>query len=522
MIAWAALGIWPLASYIFFMRLTLPVAVAVTIIGGYLLLPMRVGLDLPMLPALNKETIPVLVALALALLTLQGRDNTAHALPGLIPRNLVVLGLLGVLGAGVVGSVRTNEDDLIFGPRVLQAIEPYDGLSILLEIAMILSAYILGRKIFASKEAQRRLLIVLTVSGLLYTLPALWEMRMSPQLHNQLYGFAPSAFIQQMRDNGFRPMVFVGHGLSLTFFLASAILAAATLFRTEPEKDRMLWGTAVGWLFIILVLCKSMGALLIVLILLPVALFFPPRLQLLGAACIALSVLTYPFLRSNDLVPVDEILSFAERIDERRAESLLVRLSNEEVLMARALERPLFGWGTWGRPRIYDRKTGADLSVTDGAWVIQLGIGGWFRYVGLFGLLCYPVLALALYRQQKADPVAMGLVLILCAKLVDLLPNSEIGIIYWMIAGALLGRLELKTADAEAPDTAQSGEKLPTLKPSQTRTKEGGPQYARDFTPKLPQEDGQPAQTSSVSRSPRKTREARLYARSKPTQGYRR
>lgn len=516
MIAWAALGIWPLVSFICFLRLTVPAAVAVTIIGGYLLLPMRVGLDLPMLPALNKETIPVLVALALALMSLQGRDSTAHALKGLVPRNIFVLGLLGVLVAGVVGSVRTNQDDLVFGPRVLQAIAPYDGLSILLEIAMLLSAYILGRKFFASKEAQRRLLIVIVVSALLYTLPALWEMRMSPQLHAQVYGFAPSAFIQQMRASGFRPMVFTGHGLSLSFFLASGVLAAATLFRSEPDKDRMLWGTAMGWLFIILVLCKSLGALIIVLVLLPAVLFFRPRLQLLGAACIALSVLTYPFLRSNDLVPVDGILGFIERIDERRAESLLVRLSNEEVLMARALERPLFGWGTWGRPRIYDAKTGADLSVTDGAWVIHLGIGGWFRYVGLFGLLCYPVLALALYRRQNADPVAIGLVLILCAKLVDLLPNSEIGIVYWMIAGALLGRVEMKAADmdTEAGTVPQTVAAQPAGPGGPTRSRTDGARYARDFTPNLPPEDA-----GSV---PDKTRKQALYTRPKPASGYRR
>lgn len=516
MIAWAALGTWPLISFICFLRLSLPVAVAVTIIGGYLVLPTRIGLDLPMLPEFNKETIPVLVALVMALLSLQARDNTAHALKGLIPRNLIVLGLFGVLGAGIVGSIRTNADELVFGPRVLQALAPYDGLSMTLELMMLLLAYLLGRKLFATREAQRTLLVVLVVSALIYTLPALWEMRMSPQLHAQLYGFAPSAFIQQMRASGFRPMVFTGHGLSLSFFLAAAVLAAATLFRSEPEKDRMFWGTTTGWLFIVLFLCKSLGAFLLTIVLLPAVLFAPKKLQLLGAACIAIGVLSYPFLRSNDLVPVEGILGFIERIDERRAESLMVRLSNEEALMDRALERPYFGWGSWGRPRIYDRKTGADQSLTDGAWIIQLGTGGWFRYIGIFGLLCYPVLALALYRQQNADPVAIGLILILCAKLVDLLPNSEIGPVYWMIAGALLGRLELKRTDSEATDAASSVQTIAALEPAHRRATAEGSKYARDFTPKLPEEE------ESTAPAPRTPRKAASYARPKPTPGYRR
>lgn len=512
MIAWAALGIWPLISFILFQRLTLPKAVAITVVGGYLLLPERIGLDLPMLPELNKNTISVVTALVLALFTLRSRDNTAHALPGLLPRNLIVLGLLLVLTVGIVGSIRGNPDELVFGPRVLQGMRPYDGLSLMLGMIMTLCAYFLGRKVFATREAQRALLVVLVISALFYTLPALWEMRMSPQLHSQIYGFSPSAFIQQMRENGFRPMVFVGHGLSLSFFLASAVLAAAILFRTEPAKDRTFWFTSMVWLLAILVLCKSLGALLITLVLLPVLLFFPTRLQLLSAACIAICVLIYPFLRTNNLVPVEGVVAFAERIDERRAGSLLVRLSNEEILMARALERPVFGWGTWGRPRIYDPKTGVDVSITDGAWVIELGIGGWFRYIGIFGLLCYPVIALSLYRRDKLDPIAIALVVIVCAKLVDLLPNSEIGTVYWLTAGALLGRLELRAADAEEQEE-QVQEVLPSGA-AHARKDGGAPRYARDFPPKTAGK-----RPSDVGRTPR---DNDVYARGKPAQGYRR
>ena len=92
-------------------------------------------------------------------------------------------------------------------------------------------------------------------------------------------------------------------------------------------------------------------------------------------------------------------------------------------------------------------ENGRDVSVTDGEWVIHFGVGGWVRYIGFFGLLCWPLIGLFISKRHRIDPVCAMLALILSAKLVDLIPNAGLVPYIWLIAGSLLGRLELSLSD---------------------------------------------------------------------------
>lgn len=448
-IAWAALIFWPVVSIIFYRKLNLPVAFCTTLIAGYLLLPTQIGLDLPVLPRLDKFTIPSLCALALTIAALNRRDCTYPVLPGWIPRDPVTLGLFVMLAFGVIGTVLTNNDTLVYGWRVIPGLRPYDALSIFLGLAVMLIPLFLGRKLLASQEGQRVLLLALAISAVVYTFPALWEVRMSPQLHTQLYGFFPQSFAQHIRNGGFRPLVFLNHGLSLSIFLTFAVIAAAGLFRATTGQTRMRWAMATGWLFLVLFMTKSLGAFMIATLLLPVALLLRSRTQLLVASCIAGIVLTYPILRTTELIPIDRVMSFAESVSEARAASLNTRIENEENLLAKARERPVFGWGSWGRNRIFD-ETGRDISITDGSWIIEIGTGGWFRYIPIFGLLCWPLIGLFIAKRDRIDPICGILALIMAAKLIDFIPNFGMVPVVWLMAGSLLGRLEMKAADLHA------------------------------------------------------------------------
>ena len=55
-------------------------------------------------------------------------------------------------------------------------------------------------------------------------------------------------------------------------------------------------------------------------------------------------------------------------------------------MLERASERILFGWGRFGRSRVYN-EYGSDISVTDGRWIITLGQFGVVGFMGEFGLL---------------------------------------------------------------------------------------------------------------------------------------
>ena len=172
----------------------------------------------------------------------------------------------------------------------------------------------------------------------------------------------------------------------------------------------------------------------------PVVLLFRTTTQLLFAGVISVVVLLYPVLRSADLIPVDKVVALAERVSPDRAFSLQYRLDNEDALGARAAEKPLAGWGTWGRNQIFDPETGRMLSVTDGVWILVIGSYGWLGYIAQFGLLTLPILMLAFGRRWGTlTPATAGLALVMAVNLLDLLPNATLTPITWMVGGALAG-----------------------------------------------------------------------------------
>ena len=447
MTATIALTIWPFIAVLFYRLAPLPIALCLTIIGGYLLLPPRVGLDLPLLPSLDKNSIPALSALAMTLIASRDPDQARWMQPGWLPGSRAVKGFLVFFFIGIAITVVTNTDGFSAGPTRIPGHSVYDLFSFSLTAMMSLIPFFLARKLLASSDGQRALVNVLIGAAVCYSLLALWEVRMSPQLNRQLYGFFAHIWQQHVRGDGFRPLVFLSHGLLLGIFFASAIAAAFSMARWATKRQRMVFFGAGLWLLGTLFLAKSLGAFLIVLAILPVALMLPRRMQVMVSASIVIIVFTYPFLRHVDLVPTDTIVSLTERIDPKRAQSLDYRFANEDALLQRARERSLFGWGEWGRSRIYD-ENGRDISTTDGRWVILFGEGGWVRYICYFGLLTWGIVALLFRRKDMLNPVSISIVLALTANLIDMLPNSAISPLTWLMAGALVGRLE---QDAESP-----------------------------------------------------------------------
>ena len=114
------------------------------------------------------------------------------------------------------------------------------------------------------------------------------------------------------------------------------------------------------------------------------------------------------------------------------------------MLLAKTAERPVFGWGSWGRGRIYKThwtgKFDYDLTITDGTWIIIISTFGWAGYIASFGLLAFPTARAFRYRRQFAKfPSFVILLAVLVTNLFDLLPNSSLTPITWLIAGTLAG-----------------------------------------------------------------------------------
>ena len=163
-------------------------------------------------------------------------------------------------------------------------------------------------------------------AGLAYSVPMLIEVVMSPQMNVWVYGFFQHDFWQTVRYGGYRPVVFLPHGLWVAFFAFMALAAAVTLFRHVGPEARPKALVVMLYLAAMLVLCRSAGPLVYALGMVPLILLVPVRLQLVIAAGLAVLVVTYPVLRGAHLVPIDQILAFADTLSPDRAYSLRFRI----------------------------------------------------------------------------------------------------------------------------------------------------------------------------------------------------
>lgn len=461
----STLFVFPIVAILLFRYLQPRAAFVWTILIGYLFIPNLAFVDPPVLPRLDKHTVPALMSVICLLAVYPRMKAQAQTgLPSWIPGTPLIRLLIITMLIGAFMTVATNLDTLVYGPVVLPALKLYDGFSGTLTTIMLILPALIARKYLASEESHKLILKSLALAALLYTPLIVFELVMSPQLNRIFYGYFPHSWSQHVRGNGYRPVVFLDHGLWLGIFMCCATLAAFGYMREQAGGRKTLWVGIGVWLLIVLINCKTLSALAITIGLLPATLLAGVRIQMLFAAAISGCILIYPMLRGADLVPTKTLISWATSIEEERARSLQYRFDNEDILLAKANERPFFGWGGWNRARVFD-ETGRDISTTDGEWVIRIGQGGWVTYIGQFGLLCAPILLLALRRRHGLPPATSALCLVLTANLVDLIPNAGLTPVTWILAGALIGQLELQRSgpqpEAEAEDTLVPSSRAP-------------------------------------------------------------
>lgn len=467
--AYIVLFTWPLVVVMLFKALPLRSALVWSIVAGYLLLPLRTGFDLPLLPAVEKDLILAGSAAIMCFWAArkQNRPSAGNS-PGFTNPDtvstlevrrgqLLFLGLLLVLFSTPFITALQNGAPIIAGDRYVPGLKLYDAFSMGLTLFVAIIPFLLGRRYLASEDSQRIILRVLVLAALAYSCLILYEVRMSPQLNRIFYGFFPHSWSQHVRGNSFRPLVFLPHGLILAIFVAAAFLSSFVLWRLgKGSPSRSGWAIVAFILLGILVLCQSLGALALGLIFCVPILLLGWRTQLLLAAALAVIVLIYPIMRGGGLIPVDHIHDLAASINQDRAGSLKFRLDNEDRLLARAQEKPIAGWGSWGRNRVHD-ETGKDISVTDGYWVIVIGSFGWFGYLAQFGMLTLPTILLGLKRRQFDLTLATSsLALILCVLLLDLIPNASIGPLTWLVSGSMMGRFQSASKRSESTAETQA------------------------------------------------------------------
>ncbi len=450
--------VWPLVSVLLWQRLSPQRALVWTILGGYLVLPPLTSFDLPVVPNLDKMSIPNLMALFCAVFVLKDRIS-------FLPQSWAGRLLIALYLTAPIATVMTNLDPLWFANIMVPGMRIYDSIASIAYQAIALIPFFLGRKYLATADGARALLLILISAGLVYSVPIIIESLVSPMMNIWVYGFFQHDFFQTLRQGGYRPVVFLPHGLWVAFFSLMTVFAAMIIGRQANNADRPKALLVGLYLFFILTVCKSAGPMIYLFLIGPVILLLPSRVHLMVAGALAVVVLLYPLLRSIHAIPVDQILDVAHAVSAERGGSLAFRIYNEEFLLSRAAERPWFGWGGYGRGFLHNPETGEISTIADGWWVIVLGNSGWFGYIGEFGLTALSLLLLArrtiLERTFVPNPYHAGIALILAANMVDFLPNATSIPFTWLMAGALLGYVEQENHDLRAKARIEKLIRLP-------------------------------------------------------------
>ncbi len=437
----ALLAIVPFSWFAFRSRPTLTASLWV-FFGSVLFAPEHAYFKLPALPPFTKQTIPLVCVLVAV--WFRSPEVVRAARPF---RGLDLLALLPV--ATALATAATNTDPLQFGVvsrTFCQAMSITDGIALGLTFAFnIWLPFFIGRMLIRSGRDLRTLLTTLATFGVVYTPFMLYEMRFSPQLHRMLYGYmAHPDFLQTVRWGGYRPMVFMEHGLAVALF--AFVAWSAALVMTRDGAVKITWWRA-RWvtfgLAAMVVFSKSTGVIGYMLICLIPLYRLKPRALLRFAAAGSTLVMLYPALRATDLFPTMELYDFfAQNVSQDRADSLLFRFTNEDMLLDRARERVLWGWGYFGRNLVYERMTGEMISVTDGYWIIIFGMSGAVAFVAAFGTLLTPVYS-ALGRLKKLPQrdhlLTASLALIVSVVVIDLVPNGLYSVYPYFLSGALWG-----------------------------------------------------------------------------------
>jgi hypothetical protein len=335
-----------------------------------------------------------------------------------------------------------------FVSSITNDLGPYDGFSSALSQSMIWGApYFLGRLYLGSFEGLKQLAIGIFAWGLIYVPFCWYESRTFSSLHVLVYGMNTGRDAgQSMRYGGYRPQVFMEHGLMLGVWLMASCVMGLILWRMGIIKR--MWNLPIGVLFAILlltfVISRSTGAYALFLgavVILFVAWQFR---NILIVWLLIAGMIYYLYLGSMGTFSSKQIVAGLSQVFEQdRVASLQFRFENEEILGTKARQRMLFGWGGFGRNRVFD-ETGEDISVTDSLWIIAFGVNGLFGLISMTTAILLPSVMFVirypakLWKNPNVAPAA-GLAVCIVLYMLDCILNAMVNPIFMLAAGGLAG-----------------------------------------------------------------------------------
>jgi hypothetical protein len=354
-----------------------------------------------------------------------------------------------VYGDPVAGHVPQSSDAIGGAVSWLVASDLYDGVVRAIDVVLTWGVpYCLGRLYLTDARKLGEAVLAVVAGAAAYVPLCYLETLVSPQLHRWVYGFHQHDFVQTIRFDGYRPMVFLEHGLAVGFWMVVGTLAAGWLCFTGPLRRISLFGREVNGLWLVALLglatvaCKSTGALMLGMLGLVILGLARATRQPTPALILLCIAPLYATVRITGVWEAESVVSMTDRsIGKDRAQSLEFRLQNESLLVTKALERPIVGWGGWGRSRIYD-EYGQAITIADGLWIVTLGERGFLGLVTLGFLLLLPVARLILRHGSRpwTEPAFAGAAVaavVLGLYSIDCLLNAMVNPVFLLLAGSL-------------------------------------------------------------------------------------
>jgi hypothetical protein len=326
----------------------------------------------------------------------------------------------------------------------------YDGLSAILDQTMTWGIpYFLGRIYLNNLAGIRQLAVGIFTGGVIYMPLCLLESRLSPQLHRFVYGdYAFGDFGQSVRLGGYRPLVFMRHGLTVGAFMMAATLIGIWLWRTGAVKQ--LWGFQMKWvvgsLLFTFILMRSTGAYIQFALGL-FLLFYGKRFRTALPVFVIITLIC-SYLYANTATShyfSDQIIeTLSQFLPPERVQSLEFRFTNEELLTQHARLRMVFGWAGWGRSRVPLDEYG-NITVQDSLWILAYGVNGLVGLISMTASMLLPVASIfwmrypaKVWSHPKVAPVAVMAVTVLLY-MVDSLVNAHLNPIYVLAIGGVAG-----------------------------------------------------------------------------------
>jgi hypothetical protein len=356
-----------------------------------------------------------------------------------------------------------------FFSSMTNGLGPYDGIvAVSYQTTDWGLPYFIGRVYFNDLRGLRELAMGVLVGGMIYAPLCWYEIRFSPQLHMMFYGFHQFDFDQSRRDSGFRPTVFMQHGLAVGLWMAATTITAFWLWRSKVIRTE--WGIPIGLIFFILMIttyfCHSTGATVLMFLGLALLYLTEKTKWPVWMLMLALAAPTYMFARGTGIWTGEDLLHDISRTDPSRADSLRVRFFSEGPFVQRAMEQPVFGWAGWDRFRLRDAQ-GNGIGVPDALWIIALGHNG---LVGLISLTLALILPIFLLWKQIPIPYwihpgaapAAALAVLCGLYMCDNLFNAMINPIFVLGAGGICGL----TFSLREPATVLAHRAPPPSKPA--------------------------------------------------------